>query len=134
MRTHMCKILQRQSAVTSKRNARATKTDSSNKEQSPTKTLLSYSLSKTRFKRNSSVSTASDILRLKLPISESEWEQTISMCEHRCVTLQQEQQLLQAGVHMLDRRQTSSFYGMIYDDNVSLAGTETVQVCEDLES
>ena len=56
------------------------------------------------------------------------------MCEHRCVKLQQEQQLLQAGVHMLDRRQTSSFYGMIYDDNVSLAGTETVQVCEDLES
>jgi hypothetical protein len=36
------------------------------------------------------------------------------------------------GVHMLDRRQTPSFYGMIYDDNVSLAGT--VQVCDDLES
>ena len=34
------------------------------------------------------------------------------------------------GVHMLDRRQTPSFYGMIYDDVVSLAGFH----CDDLES
>ena len=96
MRTHMCKILQRQQQLLKEMSEQQRKIPNSNGNRS---TIQSIENDIEESQRREY-----DILAQELPTSESEWEQIISMREDRCMKLQRQQQLLQAKSQRIQRK------------------------------